>query len=286
MMTTKVFSKCPCIKTDGEELFAVLVIRHLEKIYTLSSGPKLFQNLRNAGKLIRIVKANTESNSCTPANEQRLPLLVHALNFNRPEQFQTELKVALDTAKKKGIPPDFFAKQLTEGTTPVTYYAAQNYTKLKSPVTAPIHMSGAQVMTFHANVAMKNLGYLLDFAEGRLKLSDLSYFPGWESDLPRLLRPFLTPGRGCNSTVNYDPSNFKSCSLNPAMKNRNPLLSLAHELIHALHNGTGRNMRVFTNKQNLEEIITTGLPPYNSEELSDNKFVAELGPNTMLRYEY
>jgi hypothetical protein len=36
----------------------------------------------------------------------------------------------------------------------------------------------------------------------------------------------------------------------------------------------------------LEEVVTTGLPPYQFEEFSDNRFRTELGPDVSLRMKY
>lgn len=273
---------------DGPDVYAVNVIKHLEKITTLSSGPALLQKIRETGKLIKIVMADTSGNACGYSDPRaKSPLLVQAIDSKNADMFRNELKMALGTAKKKGIPTDFFARQLTEGLTPVTYRAEKNLAMTGGRTTAPAGSSGAQVMAFHANVAMKNLGYLLDFAEGRLKV-DLLYaeFAAWRPELPRLLRPFLTPGRGSNAIIYFDPGDWKPCALDPAMKNRHPALGLVHEMIHAWHAMTGKNMNVRIGKENLEEVITTGLPPYNSEEYSDNKFRTEFGPAVNLRMKY
>ena len=77
-----------------------------------------------------------------------------------------------------------------------------------------------------------------------------------------------------------------SCAIDPAMKNRHPALGLVHEMIHAYHSATGRNMRVRNGGGNLEEVITTGLPPYQYEEFSDNRFRTEMGPDVALRMKY
>ena len=61
----------------------------------------------------------------------------------------------------------------------------------------------------------------------------------------------------------------------------------AHELIHAPHNSNGVNMApVKKNNENIEELITTGIPPYNFEELSDNKMRTQWPAELHLRHNY
>jgi len=71
------------------------------------------------------------------------------------------------------------------------------------------------------------------------------------------------------------------------MHQRPAAIGLAHELIHALHNSRGVNMKlVAKNGENIEEIITTGMPPYNFEELSDNKMRTQWPKGLELRENY
>ena len=59
------------------------------------------------------------------------------------------------------------------------------------------------------------------------------------------------------------------------------------EVIHALHNSSGINMALAKkNNENIEELITTGMPPYNFEELSDNKMRTQWPSHLHLRQDY
>jgi hypothetical protein len=143
-----------------------------------------------------------------------------------------------------------------------------------------------QIMQDHAQRIMKVMGWLEEFADGRLHLSQLP--DAWKYELPRLLRPYLTPGRGAACTIKFDPADAKPCDSDPAMKNRPPALGLAHELIHALHGVRGTNLVGVEDPsgQTPEEIITTGLPPYQFEEYSDNKLRALWSTPQLLRMQY
>jgi len=166
----------------------------------------------------------------------------------------------------------------------VTYSAAKNVVQPASKVVAPAGANPQGILAAHAHAMMRDMGTLQELMDGKLPLAQMPQ--DWRTDLPRVLRPWLTPGRGADTTIYFDPGDWKPCAIDPAMKNRHPALGLVHEMIHAYHNATGRFMRVKKGNQDLEEIITTGLPPYQYEEFSDNRFRTELGPDTALRMKY
>jgi len=129
------------------------------------------------------------------------------------------------------------------------------------------------------------MNLLQDLMAGNTTVNELP--SGWAYELPRLLRPYLTPGRGAASKVSFNHSKTFSCEHDPAMHQRPPAVGLAHELIHALHNSSGINMALAKkNNENIEELITTGMPPYNFEELSDNKMRTQWPSHLHLRQDY
>jgi hypothetical protein len=93
----------------------------------------------------------------------------------------------------------------------------------------------------------------------------------------------LERGEGVGSIVHFDPchepkyeESGKSC--------RSPDIALGHELIHALHNAQGENLRLFrdpSDKQaggsNHEEARTIGRGAYENEALTDNNLRRERG---------
>ncbi|MGH9667181.1 MAG: hypothetical protein ACRD9L_22385 [Bryobacteraceae bacterium] len=283
-MPKKVFSMCSAIAADGDKTYTSAVVKHLDKISALSSGVALFQEVLKNHYQITIVMTDPGSGNGSSYTANASPLLVQAINRSLPDLFQTNLKAALDAAKRSGIPLDFIARQLTEGLTAVTYRAETNVAQPQSKVSTPTGLSGSQVMALHASAAMKSLSVLLEFADGKLKVDQLP--AAWKADLPRILRPWLTPGLGANATIWFDPDDWKPCAIDPAMKNRHPALGLVHEIIHALHSCRGTDMRVRIGNENLEEVITTGLPPYQFEEFSDNRFRTQFGKDVNLRMKY
>lgn len=283
-MPTAVFSKCSAVVADGSKTYTASVMKHLDRVETLALGKALFQDILKTHRQITIVMTDPGTGNATSYSTSASPLLVQAINGNDQDLFKNELKAALDGAKRSGIPLDFIARQLTEGLTAVTYQASKNVVQPQSKVSTPTGLSGPQVMALHASAAMKSLSLLLEFADGKLRVDQLP--EAWKADLPRVLRAFLTPGLGASAKIWFDPDDWKPCSLDPAMKNRHPALGLVHEMIHAWHSGSGKNMRVRIGKENLEEVITTGLPPYQFEEYSDNKFRTQFGKDVNLRMKY
>lgn len=283
-MSKKVFSQCSAVVADGDSTYTSKVIADLKKIVKLSSGVALFQEILKTQYQITIVMTDPGSGNGSSYTANASPLLVQAINRSLPDLFKDELKTTLDKAKKSGIPLDFIARQLTEGLTAVTYRAEKNVVQPQSKVSTPTGLSGSQVMALHAGAAMKSLSVLLEFADGKLTVDQLP--AAWKADLPRILRPWLTPGQGASATIWFNPDDTKPCAIDPAMKGRPPMLGLVHELVHALHSCRGTDMRVRIGNENLEEVITTGLPPYQFEEFSDNKFRTEFSEDTLLRMKY
>jgi hypothetical protein len=277
------YSKCTALYGDGSDIFWAAVQKHLEQLAAIQQGPAFFQAIQRTGKRITIKMAGTSGNSTSFANDGA-PLLVQAILNDDNERFRNELKVATGQAASKGIPLDHVATQLSEGLTPVTYQAAANVVRPQSKVPTPGGAAPATAAAAHAHAAMRSMGMLQELMDGRLTLVQMPQ--DWRTDIPRVLRPFLTPGRGTDSTISFDPGDWKPCAIDPAMKNRHPALGLVHEMIHAYHSATGRNMRVRKGSENLEEVITTGLPPYHYEEFSDNRFRTQLGTDTALRMKY
>lgn len=241
----------------------------LDVIEGLPDGKKLLTDLCALSHAVTITDTN-EGNSCSTVNDS-LPLLTRAIATKNQTQFQQELTAVFGNAKRKGMPLEHFARQLSMGLSPVTYEAKANV--VRPGATAGAGPVGTVTQTLN------------DLMSGVCPLAKL---PGdWRFQLPRLLRAFLTPGRGADSTVNFNYEKTFSCKDDPAMHKRPPAVGLAHELIHALHNGQGMNMvLVANNGQNLEELITTGLPPYNFEALSDNKMRTQWPSNLALRLHY
>jgi hypothetical protein len=264
------------IAMEGNDFYIGATERCLNKIVALNEGIRFLPELNGCGYRVAIRQQDGGGNSCAPQSADVSPPFLQAVERRDDVLFQNELKAAIGKAQRNGITLEHLARQLAEGLTPATYNAQQNVVRPPSRIKAPVGSTGQQIMALHAHKTMVAMGTLQDLMDGRLGLALLAQLrPGWDYDLARLLRNFLTPGRGGASVVQFDPADSKPCAIDPAMKNRPPALGLVHEMIHAWHNATGRSMRLaMAGREKLEEVITTGLPPYNFEKYSDNKFRA------------
>jgi uncharacterized Zn-binding protein involved in type VI secretion len=89
-------------------------------------------------------------------------------------------------------------------------------------------------------------------------------------------------GLGSDSTVKYNPDRNKIGT--EPWETRPPAIGLAHELIHAKHASEGsRDVTQVPNDKKgtttkLEEVRTTGVPPYDKEPYSENKIRSEWNP--------
>jgi Effector protein len=106
-----------------------------------------------------------------------------------------------------------------------------------------------------------------DVADGKQRESVLTNGPGGQHSMAdhllRFLRPWLKPGTGGASKINYDPDRQLSC-MGDKMKKRPPTIGLAHELCHARRNAVGQRLFDDALSCNLpdDEVMTTGFPPY------------------------
>lgn len=272
-MPTSSYKHYANIQIEGNEFYIGAVARCLNKIAAQPDGQQFLTELNSKGHRITITQTTGRGNSCRAHGAGVSPLLLQAIDALSDDRFRNELKAAIGTAKQRGITLEHLGRQLAEGLSPATYRTAQNIGKPVSKIADPANATGAQVMALHAHKAMQAMGFLQELMDGRRGVRDLP--TDWDYELPRLLREHLTPGRGGASTIKFDPADTKPCATDPAMRNRPPALGLVHEMIHAWHNATGRSMRLaIRNRHKLEEVITTGMPPYQFETFSDNKFRA------------
>jgi hypothetical protein len=208
--------------------------------------------------------------------------MVQAIKNNNADLFRSSLGAALTTAKSRGITLEHLARQFAMGLTPARYAGVDsNAVRPTTRVNFAPNATPQQVFHKMNTEIMNSMGFIQDLVDGRRTLADIPAEARHE--YPRVFRDYLQAGRGSNCTVKCNPTESFPCSLDVAMKNRPPALGLAHELIHALHGMSGTNMRVSTDgrynaagapAERLEEVITTGLPPYNFEPYSDNKLRA------------
>ena len=286
-MMQRVYKGYSKVIVDGDVTYCVGVEACLDQIDALADGKLLLTALCGTAHHVTIVNSAPAGNSTSTAGAGTgwRPILLEAMAVNSQNQFQTEMLAALNKAQAGGINLEHIARQLEMGLTPVTYKASSNVVR---PTTVALSWWERNVKGVK-NVVDKRIAAqaenLLGLAAGTLPLSALPN--GWKNDLPRVLRNYLTPGPGASPTVKFNPLGTMHCPHNPPMHGRPPAIGLAHELIHALHCMRGVNQR--DNRiggEKLEEIITTGFPPYNYEEFSDNKLRAQWPTNLDLRQKY
>jgi Effector protein len=99
-----------------------------------------------------------------------------------------------------------------------------------------------------------------------------------------VLEPWLANGNGANTLVNYDPHKVVASGLS-----RPPQVALFHELVHAYYNAMGGQLgrEDSLNEGNggrLFELMSVGLPPFDTRPYGENQFRNVLG--VALRTQY
>jgi hypothetical protein len=283
MLTTyKTFARIQ-IDDGGDAGYLAATTGCLDTIAGIPDGGALLRAICGLSSMVTI-KVTTNGNSCTRGGDETCPPLTRALRDKNAATFSKELTAAVTNAKQKGIPIEHFARQLSMGMTPVTYRSQDNVVRPgQTPATAgvaPQNIAYAQGMAIGTTIQT-----LKDLMSGACPVGKLQN--DWLFHLPRLFRSYMTPGRGAGSTVNFNSTKTFHCVDDLAMYQRPPAVGLAHELIHALHNSQGINLAlVVQNNQKLEEVVTTGMPPYNFEGISDNKMRTQWPTNLELRENY
>jgi hypothetical protein len=244
----------------------------LNQIERLPDGKKLLRYICAHGHQVEIHDTD-DGNACARLSDAALPPLSLAIHTKDTPLFARELKKAVDKAiASKVMTLEHIAGQLATGMTPASYVGKDNVVRPSQKAPAPQGASPQKVMSHAGEQKAAAVSILKEAMAGKLKVEDLPAGWGWDYDLPRLLRNYLTPGTGSASKVWFNHEKTFSCKDDPAMHKRPPAIGLAHELIHALHNSTGMNMAlVKKGDEKIEEVITTGMAPYHYEELSDNK---------------
>ncbi len=272
------------VQIEGAQDYIAGVTRCLDVIDSVPDGRKLLQQICAKAHTVSM-QDTTSGNACAAQAWSAFPLMLLALKDKQVVNFKSELSVAVNKAKTGGLTLEHLARQLSTGLTPATYRSAANVVRPATKSPAPAGASPRNVMAHAVGQTALAMNLLQDLMAGNTTVNELP--SGWAYELPRLLRPYLTPGRGAASKVSFNHSKTFSCEHDPAMHQRPPAVGLAHELIHALHNSSGINMALAKkNNENIEELITTGMPPYNFEGLSDNKMRTQWPSHLRLRQDY
>jgi hypothetical protein len=179
---------------------------------------------------------------------------------------QGELGWTLMEAAKAGWTLDKIGYTLAAGVSPATVRTIRNLVSGKTLGETERQHAGRAIAESIERAADCNTAGEINFYAGRGQhsLSD---------HLIRFLRPWLRPGTGGGSRVNFNPDSMVSC-MGDEMKPRPPAIGLVHELCHAWRNAAGQ--RLFDDALSCglddDEVMTTGFPPYQYEKFSENLF--------------
>ncbi|BDC49091.1 hypothetical protein F183_A14070 [Bryobacterales bacterium F-183] len=270
------YAHCTAITVDDSQPFHRLVTEYLDTIRSLAVGNELLTAIQNSNKRVGIapLRPGDSGNKCVAHNATKYYRLRQALMGIRDHgggilvPLAEELTLTLDAAEKAGHSRMFLCKQIAQGLTPATVRTINNL------VHRPTGASRSEINDTAWGLAQ----FLEKLANGKMGPTDIPVEPAgtyrFSDLLIRLLHPWLRPGAGSNSGIYYDPRNTVSCAGDRGMAWRPPGIGLAHELCHAWRNATGQ--RMFDDAQACglddDEVMTTGIPPYQYEPFSENKF--------------
>ena len=94
-------------------------------------------------------------------------------------------------------------------------------------------------------------------------------------------KPDGSPGVGSGSTIHFNSDRTQIGDGSEPWMNRPSCIGLAHELVHAYHSANGTND--FTSKG---EDMAVGVPPYDTEPISENTIRSEWTPKQPARPHY
>lgn len=286
----RVYKLYTSVKVEGDVQYCARVEECLDSIAALPDGKKLLSAICGTPHEVTIKDSGGAGNLTSRTGEGYRPKLLQAIHTNNQLLFKNELVAAVNNSRRGGISLEHIARQLTLGLTPATYNKSRIggravFTNKNVVRPDPSWYHGYQPKNVIDKTIASNAQVILDLGQGDLSVGDLPI--AWKNDLPRILRNYLVPGPGLSPTVKFNPLGHMHCVEDPAMHQRPPAIGLAHELIHAMHCMKGVNMAdVKSGSEKLEEIITTGFPPYNFEEFSDNKLRTQWPSHLSLRMKY
>lgn len=263
---------------DTDIKFLNKTMARLDELWTIP----LAQNMINEiTKNVLIVPVTEDGgNMCTSGGDAIFYRLRAAMRGSTTISLRAELGVALMGAAAAGWSLDRIGYTLAGGLTAVTFRTAGNLSFVATMNSSARERLGREIAQLIEDVGdgVKDEHDLNGKAEDGRSLGD---------HLVRLLRPWMKPGSGSGSRINYDPTKELSCA-GDKMAKRPPTIGLAHELCHAWRNATGQRLFDDANSCGLpdDEVMTTGFPPYQYEKYSENLFRANWGSELPMRVNY
>jgi hypothetical protein len=237
---------------DTNALLHQKAVTCLTKIAAMPSGAAFLSEINSSGHRVEIAPINGAGGSTTQeSGDQAYVLMAQARKNNNAIMMKNELTMAMGRSHMTAAA---LAAALATGIAPATYIASDN-----------VGRPGTTI-----GPANTYLGKIEGLLRGDLQATDFALHLG----VRRLLRAYLQPGRGADCKVGINVERPNQCWSDRTRHMRYPTISMVHELVHAWRFMTGRAL-AYLNEQgaeDVEEVITTGLPPYNFEKYSENLF--------------
>jgi hypothetical protein len=265
------------IKNDDRAFFGKVVTK-LDELRSMRLGQQLLNEIQK--KIIIVPTAPGGGNKCTAGGATIFYRLRAASRGAGAYSVQTELGHALMGAAGAGWTLERIGYTLAGGLSPVTVRTINNLKQTTIMTEDARRTLGNQIAEMIENVAdvRQPSGVLFTAARGTHALGD---------HLLRFLQPWLRPGTGGGSKINYNPDSLLGC-MGDKMRPRPPAIGLVHELCHAWRNAVGR--RLFDDALSCglddDEVMTTGFPPYQYEPYSENLFRATWTTPLEMRVNY
>ncbi len=227
------------------------VLRHLEEIRSFPVGQQFFQALTAFGKKQAILYNGVNSNQA--AGSPMGYTLLRKYNDNGDDaKFAAELRLTMQRAGlSSGDLGDLLGKtQLNNWQGGVDQSPFPMFLQDRIAVQVETWLKGATRLG-HAEMDVLMLA-LYQTAPGSIK-----------------------SGSGVGTRINYDPHKTSTAGIE-----RPPQVKLFHELIHAYYNAGGNQLgredsAMVTNGGRLFELMSVGLPPFDTAPFSENKLRAE-----------
>ena len=268
MATTRYRTTFIEIKDDDPKYLSKVTAK-LDQLSALQLGRQFLADINK--KVIIVPTPPGRGNMCTSGGDLIFYRLRAAFRGAGGVSVRHEMGVALMGAATAGWTLEKIGVTLAGGMSPATVRTINNLKITTTMTTDARRQVGEQISQMIEDVAdgNKQPSILFDAPRGTHSLGD---------DLLRFLRPWLKPGLGSGSRINFNPDAELGCMGDQMMK-RPPAIGLAHELCHAWRNAVGQ--RLFDDAMSCglddDEVMTTGFPPYQYEKYSENLFRAAWG---------
>lgn len=265
------------IKNDDMAFFNKVVAK-LDEIRALPLGAQLLADINK--KIIIVPAAQGHGNMCTSGGNTIFYRLRAAFRGADGYSVQVELGRALMGAASAGWTLDKIGLALAGGLSPVTVRTINNLKQTTMMTPDARKTVGDRIATMIEQVADEEQpsSTLFTAPRGTHSVGD---------HVIRFLRPWLRPGTGSASKINFNPDGQLGC-MGDRMRPRPPAIGLAHELCHAWRNAIGQ--RLFDDALSCglddDEVMTTGFPPYQYEKYNENLFRAAWPRQLDIRVNY